>query len=81
MSIKNGTYGALRWFEEVLKVEDVPAFDVPAFDVPAIDFPSLDKGYGVEGVSAATAEQLKQATTALGSIPNLDRGCHARSGF
>jgi len=76
VSIKNGTYGALRWFEEVLKVEDVPAFDVPA-----IDFPSLDKGYGVEGVSAATAEQLKQATTALGSIPNLDRGCHPRSGF
>ena len=61
--LKNGTYGALRWFAEVLKVEDVPALDVPA-----IDFPSLAKGYGVEGVSAATARELKQAlTTALGS--------------
>ena len=77
MSIKNGTYGALRWFEEVLKVEDVPAFDVPA-----IDFPSLDKGYGVEGVSAATAEELRQALrTALGSqtptlieVPTLAEG-------
>jgi hypothetical protein len=29
--------------------------------VPGIDFLSLAKGYGVEGVSAATAEELKQA--------------------
>jgi benzoylformate decarboxylase len=61
--LKNGAYGALRWFAEMLKVEDVPGLDVPG-----IDFVSLAKGYGVEGVSAATAEELKQAlTTALGS--------------
>jgi benzoylformate decarboxylase len=61
--LKNGTYGALRWFAEVLKVEDVPALDVPG-----IDFVSLAKGYGVEGVSAGTADDVKQAlTTALGS--------------
>ena len=36
--------------------------------MPGIDFVSLAKGYGVEGVRAATAEELKQAlTTALGS--------------
>ena len=60
--LKNGTYGALRWFAEELKVDGVPALDVPG-----IDFVSLAKGYGVEGVSAATAEELKQALkTALG---------------
>lgn len=61
--LKNGTYGALHWFEGVLKVEGVPALDVPG-----IDFLSLAKGYGVEGVRAATAKELKQSlTTALGS--------------
>jgi benzoylformate decarboxylase len=47
----------------VLKVEGVPGLDVPG-----IDFVSIAMGYGVKGVSAATAEELKQAlTTALGS--------------
>jgi benzoylformate decarboxylase len=75
--LKNGTYGALRWFAEVLKVDAVPALDLPG-----IDFLSLAKGYGVEGVSAATAEELRQAlTTALGSqtptlieVPTLAEG-------
>jgi benzoylformate decarboxylase len=57
--LKNGTYGALRWFAEVLKVEGVPALDLPS-----IDFVSVAKGYGVEGVRAATADALKQALTA-----------------
>jgi benzoylformate decarboxylase len=42
----------------VLKVKGVPALDVPD-----IDFVSLAKGYGVEGVRAATAEELRQALT------------------
>jgi benzoylformate decarboxylase len=75
--LKNGTYGALRWFAEVLKVDAVLALDLPG-----IDFLSLAKGYGVEGVSAATAEELRQAlTTALGSqtptlieVPSLAEG-------
>jgi benzoylformate decarboxylase len=57
--MKNGTYGALRWFARVLKVEGVPALDVPG-----IEFVSLAKGYGVEGRRAATADDLKQALTA-----------------
>lgn len=41
---------------------------VPALDAPGIDFVSLAKGYGVEGVRAATVEELKQAlVAALGS--------------
>jgi benzoylformate decarboxylase len=75
--LKNGTYGALRWFAEVLKVDAVPGLDVPG-----IDFLSLARGYGVEGVRAATADDLKQAlTAALGSqsptlieVPTLAEG-------
>jgi benzoylformate decarboxylase len=75
--LKNGTYGALRWFAEVLKVGNVPGLDVPG-----IDFLSLAKGYGVEGVRVATADDLKQAlTAALGSraptlmeVPTLAEG-------
>ena len=75
--LRNGTYGALRWFAEVLKVGDVPGLDVPG-----IDFPSLAKGYGVEGVRAATANDLKQVlTAAFGSqaptlieVPTLAEG-------
>jgi benzoylformate decarboxylase len=61
--LKNGTYGALRWFANVLKVDDVPGLDVPG-----IDFVSLARGYGVAAVRAATADDLKQAlAAALGS--------------
>jgi benzoylformate decarboxylase len=61
--LKNGTYGALHWFEEVLKVNGVPGLDIPG-----IDFLSLARGYGVEGANAATADELKQVlTTALAS--------------
>ncbi len=75
--LKNGTYGALRWFAEMLKVDDVPGLDVPG-----IDFLSLAKGYGVEGVRAATANHLKEAlAAALGSqaptlieVPTLAKG-------
>lgn len=76
--LKNSTYGALRWFTKVLKVEAVPALDVPG-----IDFLSLAKGYGVEGVSAATAEELKQAlTTAIRSqFPTLIEVATRAEGF
>src|SRR5260370_14236295 len=57
--LKNGAYGALRWFAEVLKVDDVPGLDVPG-----IDFLSLAKGYGVKGGRAVTATHPKHALAA-----------------
>jgi benzoylformate decarboxylase len=54
--LKNGAYGALRWFAEVLKVDGVPGLDVPG-----IDFLAIAKGYGVQGVRAATSDELKRA--------------------
>jgi benzoylformate decarboxylase len=62
----------------VLKVDDVPGLDVPG-----IDFLFLAKGYGVEGVSAASANHLEQAlAAALGSqAPTLIEAPTLAEGF
>ncbi|MFZ4213590.1 benzoylformate decarboxylase [Pantoea endophytica] len=52
--LKNGTYGALRWFAGVLDVDNVPGLDVPD-----IDFGSLAKGYGVQAFIANSPDELK----------------------
>jgi benzoylformate decarboxylase len=54
--MKNGTYGALRWFAGVLKVDDVPGLDVPG-----LDFCALARGYGVDALHANSAASLKAA--------------------
>ncbi|QBR03688.1 benzoylformate decarboxylase [Paraburkholderia pallida] len=54
--LKNGTYGALRWFAGVLQVEDVPGLDVPG-----IDFCALARGYGVQAMRAASSDSLRQS--------------------
>lgn len=56
--LKNGTYGALRWFAELL---DTP--DAPGVDVPDIDFLSLARGYGVEARMAESDEDFITALT------------------
>jgi benzoylformate decarboxylase len=61
--LKNGVYGALRWFADVLHVDGIPGLDVPG-----IDFVSLARGYGVEAVHAERPEEIKAALkTALAS--------------
>ena len=47
--LKNGTYGALRWFSQLL---DTP--DAPGMDVPDIDFLALARGYGVQARTVDT---------------------------
>jgi benzoylformate decarboxylase len=54
--MKNGTYGALRWFAGVLQAENVPGLDVPG-----LDFCALARGYGVEALHADSAESLTSA--------------------
>ncbi|MGC5703058.1 benzoylformate decarboxylase [Pseudomonas sp. NFXW11] len=65
--LKNGTYGALRWFAEVLQVEGAPGLDVPG-----LDFCALARGYGVEALQATTreafAEALSQALAGDGPV-------------
>jgi len=54
--MRNGTYGALRWFAGVLKADGVPALDVPD-----IDFVSIATGYGVEAVRVDTDDGFAKA--------------------
>ncbi|MFD4510631.1 benzoylformate decarboxylase [Streptomyces sp. NPDC058457] len=61
--LKNGTYGALRWFAEILD-----AGEVPGMDVPDIDFTLLARGYGMNATSVSTPEDFAAAfKSALGS--------------
>lgn len=61
--LKNGTYGALRWFSKVLD-----AGEVPGMDVPGIDFVQIARGYGVDATSARTGAEFTEALAgALGA--------------
>ncbi|MGC5799643.1 benzoylformate decarboxylase [Sphingomonas sp. NFX23] len=57
--MKNGTYGALRWFAGVLGAEDVPGLDVPG-----IDFVALAQGYGLTTYRATDDGAFSAALTA-----------------
>lgn len=57
--LKNGTYGALRWFSTVLDTGEVPGMDVPG-----IDFTAIASGYGVTATSVQTTEDFVGALTA-----------------
>ena len=57
--LKNGTYGALRWFAGVLKAEDAPGLDVPG-----LDFCAIAKGYGVNAVHTDTRASFEAALRA-----------------
>lgn len=52
--MNNGTYGALRWFSNVLGVSNVPGIDIPN-----IDFCDLAKGYGVRSLKAESSRELR----------------------
>ncbi len=54
--MRNGTYGALRWFADVLD-----ATDIPGLNLPDIDFTALAEGYGVQASRANTPEQIRTA--------------------
>jgi benzoylformate decarboxylase len=54
--MRNGTYGALRWFAGVLKADGVPALDVPD-----IDFVAIAEGYGMKAVRVDTDDDFATA--------------------
>ena len=54
--LKNGTYGALRWFAEILD-----AGETPGLDVPGIDFVRIAQGYGVHATSVSSAKDFTVA--------------------
>lgn len=57
--LRNGSYGALRWFADLLGTSDVPGLDVPG-----LDFVPISEGYGVPAVHvkdrASLAHQLRR---------------------
>jgi benzoylformate decarboxylase len=64
--LRNGTYGALRWFSEVL---DTP--DVPGLDVPGLDFTRIAQGYGVAGHHAGSVDELRAVLAEPTDRPRL----------
>jgi benzoylformate decarboxylase len=72
--MRNGTYGALRWFAGLLEAERVPGLDVPG-----IDFVAIAKGYGLEAervdtddaFAAAFARALKAGRPSLIEVATI----------
>lgn len=54
--LRNGNYAALRWFSEVLGVQNVPGIDIPN-----IDFTQLAQGYGVNAYRVNNDEAFVQS--------------------
>ena len=66
MILPNGTYGAQRWFADLLNTPDVPGLDVPD-----IDFVSLASGYGVPGSHVTDLAKLRSLLAEASTGPRL----------
>ncbi|MCT7355614.1 benzoylformate decarboxylase [Streptomyces sp. 15-116A] len=64
--LRNGTYGALRWFGGLLGVPDAPGLDIPG-----LDFTQIAEGYGVPARHAGSAEELRAALAETPDHPRL----------
>ncbi|MEV0678930.1 benzoylformate decarboxylase [Actinosynnema sp. NPDC050436] len=52
--LRNGTYGALRWFGQLLGTPDVPGTEIPG-----LDFTRIAEGYGVPATAVTGVEELR----------------------
>lgn len=64
--LRNGTYGALRWFGDLLGTPDVPGLDVPG-----LDFTRIAEGYGVPAVHSGSVEELRSVLASPHEGPRL----------
>lgn len=64
--LRNNTYGALRWFADLLDVGEVPGMDVPG-----IDFTGIAQGYGLPATHLPDAAALDDAWSVRDSGPRL----------
>lgn len=64
--LRNGTYGALRWFGELLGTSDTPGMDIPG-----IDFTAVAQGYGVTARHAADVDELRAVLAEPTEAPRL----------
>lgn len=64
--LRNGTYGALRWFSGLLGVPDAPGLDLPG-----MDFTRIAEGYGVPARHVEGPEELRAALAERPDGPRL----------
>ncbi|MEU9647646.1 benzoylformate decarboxylase [Streptomyces sp. NPDC048110] len=64
--LRNGTYGALRWFGGLLGVPDAPGLDIPG-----LDFTRIAEGYGVRAQHVGGAAELRAALAERPEGPRL----------
>ncbi|MFE5398291.1 benzoylformate decarboxylase [Streptomyces sp. NPDC056568] len=64
--LRNGTYGALRWFGGLLGVPDAPGLDIPG-----LDFTRVAEGYGVRARHVGGVEELRAALAEQPGRPRL----------
>ncbi|MFI6565070.1 benzoylformate decarboxylase [Streptomyces sp. NPDC050534] len=64
--LRNGTYGALRWFGDLLGVPDAPGMDIPG-----LDFTRIAEGYGVSAQHVDRVEELRAVLAERPDGPRL----------
>ncbi|ANB04614.1 benzoylformate decarboxylase [Streptomyces ambofaciens] len=64
--LRNGTYGALRWFGGLLGVPDAPGLDIPG-----LDFTRVAEGYGVRARHVGGVEELRAVLAEQPGHPRL----------
>ncbi|MGW0084635.1 benzoylformate decarboxylase [Streptomyces sp. NPDC003393] len=64
--LRNGTYGALRWFGGLLGVPDAPGLDIPG-----LDFIRIAEGYGVRATQVGDVEELRAVLAEAPDGPRL----------
>ena len=64
--LRNGTYGALRWFGGLLGVPDAPGLDIPG-----LDFTRIAEGYGVAARHVEGVEELRAVLAEPADGPRL----------
>ncbi|RCW40999.1 benzoylformate decarboxylase [Halopolyspora algeriensis] len=64
--LRNGSYGALEWFADLL---DAP--DAPGTTIPGLDFTRIAEGYGVSATHVRDLEQLRAVLAEPPTGPRL----------
>lgn len=64
--LRNGSYGALQWFAELLG-----AAGAPGMTIPGIDFTRIAQGYGVTATHARDLDQLRAVLSETPAGPRL----------
>ncbi|MFF0777959.1 benzoylformate decarboxylase [Streptomyces sp. NPDC003720] len=64
--LRNGTYGALRWFSGLLGVPDAPGLDIPG-----LDFTRIAEGYGVPARHVGGVDELRAVLAERPDGPRL----------